>query len=63
MAGKRLLWSSNGSSKALARQRHQMMSCGGGSNALVGQWTLKAVAAIGIILYSSSFIVVGCVFT
>jgi hypothetical protein len=43
-----------------------MMMCDGGSNELAGRRTLKVASetkmavAIGIILYSSSVIVVGC---
>ncbi len=51
-----------------AGRQHWMMTCGSSSNALLGQRILKATveaemaAAIGIILYSSSVIIVGCVF-
>jgi hypothetical protein len=45
VAGKCLLWCSNSSSNASARQWHLMLMCGGGSNVSARQPTLKAVAA------------------
>jgi hypothetical protein len=62
------MMSCGGGSYALERRWHQMMMFGGRSNALAGRQTLKAAAeakmavAMGIILYSSSVILVGCVF-